>query len=187
MSQGSCVIIMGVREEIREREEKEKEEVIELLREQLQVEGKLVGLYEKTSSDIQNKPVRHLLHMIQLDSRKHIDICQTTIEILQGEDVLKEEKKELLEGLREHMELEKGSIDRANKILKSKWITENQALEELIKKLRDDENRHHKTLSKLTDRTFFRLDPRSFYLTLRGIDFVEERYRRTKEFRESEK
>jgi len=49
-----------------------------------------VGLYEWTAPSIENKPVMHLLHMIELDSRKHIDICQTVIEILEGKDVFKE-------------------------------------------------------------------------------------------------
>ena len=79
---------------LKERDELEREEAINLLREQIKVEGKLVGLYEKMAPEIQNKPVRHLLHTIQLDSMKHIDICQTALEILQGEDVLKEEKTE---------------------------------------------------------------------------------------------
>jgi rubrerythrin len=53
-----------------------------LLREQMEVEGKLIDLYDRTASNTQNKPVRHLLHTIRLDSLKHIDICQTVLEIL---------------------------------------------------------------------------------------------------------
>ena len=167
---------------IREREEREKEEVIGLLREQMRVEGRLVGLYERTAPDLKNKPVRHLLHMIQLDSLKHKDICQTAIQVLEGEEVFSEDKPELIEGLREHMEMEEDSIDRANEILKNVWIKENKALEEMIKKLRDDERRHHETLKKLAEKTFFRFDPRDFTVIMRGIEFAEERYRRTKEY-----
>lgn len=97
----------------------EKEKAIELLQKQKQVEGRLIGLYKNTASQSPNKPVLHLLHMIKLNSRKNIEFCQTAIEILHGEDVLKEEKSELLEGLREHMKLEQDSIDRANKILRN--------------------------------------------------------------------
>jgi len=78
--------------ELSEEEETSKEEAIGLLRKQIEVEGKLIGLYDKTASNTQNKPVRHLLHTIWLDSLKHIDICQTVLEILQGEDVLKKRK-----------------------------------------------------------------------------------------------
>jgi len=77
-----------------------------------------VGLYEWTAPSIENKPVMHLLHMIELDSRKHIDICQTVIEILEGKDVFKENKEELIKGLQEHIEMEQGAIERTEKILK---------------------------------------------------------------------
>jgi rubrerythrin len=163
-------------------QKKEKAEAIRLLKEQIQVEGKLVGLYEKSHKEIENMPVRHILHMIQLDSRKHIDICQTAIEILEGKDVLKDERKELLTGVKEHVELEKGSIERADEILKNVWIRENKAIQELIKKLRDDEKRHHDTLKKLSEKTFFRLDPNDFTVIMRGPEFAEERYERSKEF-----
>jgi len=169
-------------EEMKIKESRAKEEAIGLLREQMKIEGELVGLYEKTASEIKNKPVRHLLHMIQLDSRKHISICQTSIEILQGEDVLEEEKKELIKGLKAHMELEKNSIDRASEMLNNVWIRENKALTELIKKLRDDEKRHHKMLQKLAEKPFFRLDPDDWTLIFRDADWVEQRYARSREF-----
>ena len=163
-------------------QKKEKAEAIRLLKEQIQVEGRLVGLYEKSHKEVENRPVRHILHMIQLDSRKHIDICQTAIEILEGKDVLKDERKELLTGVKEHVELEKGSIERADEILKNVWIRENKAIQELIKKLRDDEKRHHDTLKKLSEKTFFRLDPNDFTVIMRGPEFAEDRYKRSKEF-----
>ena len=163
-------------------EEKEKQEAIRLLREQMEVEGRLVGLYERTHKEIENRPVRHLLHMIQLDSQKHIDICRTAIEILEGEDVLRDERRELLTGVREHVELEEGSIRRANEMLKNVWIRENKAVSELIGKLRDDERRHHDALKKLSEKTFFRLDPNDFTVIMRGTEFAEERYRRSRDF-----
>ena len=174
---------MTIVDQLKEREEKE-EKVIDLLREQLKVEGQLVGLYERTAPDIKNNPVRSLLHMIQLDSRKRIEICKLAIEVLEGEEVFSEDKTELISGLRDHVELEKRSIDRANEMLKNVWISENQALSEMIKKLRDDERRHHETLRKLSEKPFFRFDPRDFTVIMRGFEFAEERYRRSKEFRE---
>ena len=168
--------------ELSEKEETAKEEVMGLLREQIEVEGKLIGLYDKTASNTQNRPVRHLLHTIRLDSLKHIDICQTVLEILQGEDVLQEEKTELLEGLREHVELERGSIERMDEILKNIWIRENKAVTELIKKVRDDERRHTEALRKLTDKTFFRWDPNDMTLIFRDTEWADERYRRSREF-----
>ncbi len=49
-------------------EEEERLEVIGLLREQMKVEGRLVGLYENSTKELPNAPVRHILHIINLDS-----------------------------------------------------------------------------------------------------------------------
>jgi len=165
-------------------EEKERQKIIDLLREQMKIEGRLVALYENSAKELTSTPVRHLFHMINLDSRKHIDICQIAIEILQGTDVFKEHKEDLLKGLKEHMELEEDSVKRANKLLRSTLISENQALKALIEKLRDDEKRHHNALKKLSEKPFFQIDPGDFTVIFQGEDFAEERYRRSKEFRE---
>ena len=157
----------------KELEESKRAEAINLLRKQMEVEGDLVKLYEETLGNIENRPVKHLLHMIQLDSKKHIDICQTALEVLQGEDLLKQEKRELIEELQQHIELEKDSIERADQILKNVWIRENKGLSELIKKLRRDERDHHKTLRKLARKEFFRVAYGDLYGIFRD---PEERY-----------
>jgi hypothetical protein len=64
------------------------------------------------------------------------------------------------------------------------WIRENKAVNELIRKLRDDERRHTQTLMKLTDKTFYRMDPGDMSYIMRGQEFADERYRRSKEYRE---
>jgi rubrerythrin len=167
-------------------DEATKEEVIQLLREQIKVEGGLIALYEKTAPDVTNKPVRHLLHMIRLDSQKHIDICQAAIDILRGEDVLQQEKQELVKGLNEHVKMEEDSIKRAEEIMKNEWIKQNAALSELIKKLRDDEKRHTEALKKLTKKTFFRLNSDDWNVLFRGIEFADERYERAKKYLKEE-
>jgi len=114
--------------------------------------------------------------MIQLDSQKYIDICLTAMVVLEGEDVLSEEKEGLVEELREHMEFEAGSVERADRMLRNVWAKENKGLEELLRKLRDDERRHHETLKRLAEKPFFRFDPRDFVVVMRGLKFAEERY-----------
>lgn len=168
-------------------EEEERREIIELLREQLKVEGRLVGLYEKSAKELTSAPVRHLLHMINLDSRKYIDICHAAIEVLQGINVFEEHKGDLLKGLREHMQLEEDSVKRANKLLRSSLISENKALRALIEKLRDDEKRHHQALRKLSEKPFFRIDPRDFTVIFQGEEFAEDRYRKSKEFQKKKR
>jgi rubrerythrin len=175
---------MSAIDAIKEREEGAKQEALNLLKEQLKVEGELVALYNQTAPEIENKAVMRLLEMVALDSRKHIAICQVAIEVLEGEDVLSEDKPAIIEGLQRHLELEEGAIKRANELLKNVWIRENKALSEMIKKLRDDERRHIETMRKLSEKPFFRFEPRDMTAVMRGVEFAEERYRRERDFRE---
>jgi hypothetical protein len=162
----------------RELDKKERKDAIELLSQQIAIEQKLVSLYDETKEEIESSAVQHILHMIQLDSQKHIAICQVVIDILNGEEVLKEEKAEILQGLRKHMELEFEAISKANKLLKNVWVRENQGLEVLVKKWRDDEREHHRALKKLTDKRFFRLDPLHFAAALRSPEELEKSYKK---------
>lgn len=178
---------MSVLDRHKEEEEKSRQEAIQMLKEQIKLEGELIGLYERTAPEMENNPVKHMLHMIELDSRKHIDICQTVIEVLEGEDVFSEHKEELVEGLKDHIKMEEGAVQRAETLLKNVWIRENKALTELIKKLRDDEKHHTSALKKLSEKPFFRFLPGDFTVVFRGEEFAEERYKREKESRERQK
>jgi rubrerythrin len=179
--------VMSAVDAIREREEGAKQEALNLLREQLKVEGELVALYSETAPEIENKAVMHLLEMVALDSRKHIAICQAAIEVLEGEDVLSEDKPAIIEGLQRHLELEEDAIRRADELLKNVWIRENKALNEMIRKLRDDERRHIETMRKLSEKPFFRFEPGDLTVVMRGVEFAEERYRRERDYRERQK
>lgn len=168
----------------REREEKEKREVTEALRRQMRIEGELIGLYEETISEVESEPVKQMLHMIRLDSQKHIDICRAAIDIIEGKDVLMEERRDLRESLKRHLELEKESIDAANGILKHGWVSDNQGLNELIRGWRDDERRHHKALKELSEKRFFRVESTDWVSLFREEDFLEERYLRSKKYQQ---
>ncbi len=158
-------------------EEDGKKEVVELLNRQLEVERKLVAMYAETSGETQNSAVRHLLHMIQLDSAKHIDVCQLVIEVLQGEDVLREEKEETLRELQRHVEAEKESIENTKKILGNAWIHETEGLKTLVERWRKDEEEHHAALKKIMGNAFFKVSD-SFMTAFRDPEELEERYRK---------
>lgn len=160
----------------REGDEKERREALDLLRKQMAVEGQLIRLYEETEGQIESGAVRHVLHMVQLDSRKHIDILQLVIDVLQGEDVLKRERDEVINGLRRHVELEKEALDSANRLLDNIWIRETKGLEELVKKWRNDEKEHVRMLNEIMVRPFFRLGSHDLTTSLRTTEELEERY-----------
>jgi len=149
-------------------DERAKDEVIGLIKRQMKVEGELVALYERTADYIISSPVKHLLHTIQLDSMKHIDICQTITEALQGDAMARDEKEELVIGLERHLRLEKESIDRLNRIAKNAWIRATPGLRELVKKFLNDEKEHHTTLKKLAGKRFYREDPLDLFTAYRA-------------------
>ena len=168
---------------ISDREIKEREEVVEMLKTQLQTEGKLIGLYEEHERKTGNKAIKRLMQMYRLDSQKHINIIQAAIEVIQGEEVFIEDRKPLAETLKQHLELEKEALDNANKILNKIWVEENKGLKGLLELWREDERRHHKGLKEITSRPYIRLNSNDMVTLFRGEEFLEERYRRAKEFK----
>ena len=95
-----------------------------------------------------------------------------------------DDKPVIMENLAEHLEFEAEALKRANKLLQNEWIIETQALNEMIKKLRDDERKHIETMKKLVEKPFFKFDPRDLVVVMRGMEFAEERYKKTQEFKE---
>jgi len=152
-----------------------RQKAVDLLKKQIEVEQMLVSLYGKTVEGLESTAVKYLLHSIQLDSVKHIDICQTAIDILSGEELAREEKKGLDEELQRHIALEKESIDRARQIMRIQLVGENKGVERLIKDLSDDEKRHHKMLQKLISKPFYRVDPNDFGFIMLGEDIIRRR------------
>ena len=166
-----------------DRETGQKEEVVEMLKKQLQTEGELVGLYEKHERETENKAMKRLMQMYRLDSQRHINILHAAIEIIQGEELFIEDKAPLKETLKQHLKLEKEALDNANKILGNIWVDENKGLKGLLELWRDDERRHHKALKDLTEKPYFQLGSNDMVALFRGEEFLEERYRRAKEFK----
>ena len=159
------------------REEKDRKEIVETLIEQLEIEGQLVGLYEEYESGTENKALRRIMQMFRLDSQSHINLLQAVIEVLEGEDVLIEDKKDLKESLVK-------SIKNANRILGKQFINETLGLKLLLEIWRDDEKRHHKVLQELTTKAFYQIGINDFVALFRDEEFLEERYLRAKQFKE---
>lgn len=169
---------------ISDRDKESKQEAVELLKTQLQTEGQLIGLYEEHERESENKAMKRLMQMFRLDSQRHINILQAAIEIIEGEDVFLEYKKPLAETLEKHLALEKQALDNANKILNKAWVSENKGLKTLLELWRNDEKRHHKAIKDLTSKPYIRLGSNDMVALFRGEEFLEERYRKAKEFKE---
>jgi rubrerythrin len=169
---------------ISDRDKESKQEAVEILKAQLQTEGQLIGLYEEHERETENKAMKRLMQMFRLDSQRHINILQAAIEIIEGEEVFLEDKKPLAETLAKHLALEKQALDNANKILNKAWVDENKGLKGILELWRDDERRHHKAIKDLTSKPYLRLGSNDMVALFRGEEFLEERYRKAKEFKE---
>jgi hypothetical protein len=154
------------------------------LREQLEIEGQLVGLYEEYERGSENKAMKRVMQMFKLDSQRHINIIQAAIELLEGQDIFIEDKEPLKDSLRRHLDLEAEALKRANSVLGKQWVDENRGLKELLQIRRDDEKRHQAALKDLSGMTYFRLTSNDMVALFRDEAFLEERYRRSKQFRE---
>jgi rubrerythrin len=170
---------------ISEIEKKERDNAVELLRKQIETEGKLIADYKDYGEKIVNVPVRRMLRMIMFDSQKHIEVLQAVIDIIQGKDVLREDRKDLKEGLKRHLSLEMESIKASEKILNYRWLVNTPGLKELLEGWRDDEKRHHQALKKLSNKLYIEANPNDFSTLFRGDDFLEERYLRSKRMQEN--
>ena len=172
---------------ISDKEKEERKQAVELLKNQIETEGLLIAQYQEYGAKVANLGVRRMLHMIMYDSQKHIEALQAAIDNIEGVDILKEDRKDLREGLRRHINLEMESIKAAEKVLKYTWLRNTKGLRELIEGWRDEEKRHHQSLKKLSEKPFIEADPNDF-ITLFGTDEkLEERYLRSKRFREKQK
>ena len=169
---------------IGDREKEQRQKVVEIIKNQINIEGELVAQYKNYGEKLENTPVRQMLHMIMFDSQKHIVSLQAAIDIIEGRDVLIEDRKELKDGLKRHIELEMESIKAAEKTLQSVWIQNTPGLKVLLEEWRDEEKRHHKTLKRLSEKPYIKID--QMFAAFREEDFFEERYLRSKRFLEKE-
>ena len=165
-----------------ERERAQKAEAVETIREQIGIEGQLIGLYEASERETENKAMKRIMQMFRLDSQRHINILQATIEIIEGEDVFIEDRVPLDETLKKHLELEAEALKKANELLRKQWIDENKGLKNLIEIWRDDEKRHHGALKQMINKPYFRLASNDMVGLFRDEAFLEERYRKNKEY-----
>ncbi|MEE8354836.1 MAG: hypothetical protein V3S09_03330 [Candidatus Bathyarchaeia archaeon] len=153
--------------------EHEKTEAMSLLNQQLQTERQLVEMYEETAPLILSEPAKWLLHILQMDSRKHIAIFDMAIKILEGQSIGADDRQEITVGLEKHLKLEVESIERSKEIRRNRWVKENSGLSRLMETWANDERRHVKTLQRLRDERFTRMDAFDAYTEYRRTAFKE--------------
>ena len=136
--------------------ETQRTEAIDVIKLQIETERQLIKLYSDTQGLVIDEQVRRLLHSLQLDSIKHLEMCVTAVEVLEGDVLHGEGRVELGVGLERHMELEEEAFKRAELLLRNPWVSENEGLRRIIEAWRDEEVAHHGLLRDLTGGRFTR-------------------------------
>ena len=169
---------------IDERELENREEAKKLLREQIQIEGELITLYEKTSNEVSNELVQQMLRTIRHDSQKHVMMLSVVLGFLEGKEIYIQDRKSLTDSLTRHLKLEEQSIQRGERILRHSWLDSRKGYRAMIESWVEDEKRHHKFLKELSTKPYTPISSDDFASAFRDEEFFEERYRRSKKFLE---
>jgi rubrerythrin len=167
---------------IDESELKERAEAKKILRDQIIIEGELIGLYEKTAKDVPNEIVKQMLRMIMHDSQKHIMMLGILVDFLDGKEVFTQDRKGLVDTLKRHLELEKESIHKGETLLNQSWLRDRKGYRTIVESWVEDERRHHKFLKELSDKPYIPISSDDFAAVFRDEDFFEERYKRSQAF-----
>ena len=125
-------------------------ELIEFIKQQIEVEKEIVSSLNKGVADIKNPPVKGVLKGISLDSVKHAELYASALSLLtKTSQALTQENLDAQRALVEkHIELEATLIKRIEKIMPE---IENNKVKFLIESILADERRHHALLKTVLD------------------------------------
>jgi rubrerythrin len=125
-------------------------ELIEFIKQQIEVEKEIVSSLNKGVSDIKNPPVKGVLKGISLDSVKHAELYASALSLLtKTSQALTQENLDAQRALVEkHIQLEATLIKRIEKIMPE---IENNKVKFLIESILADERRHHALLKTVLD------------------------------------
>ena len=125
-------------------------ELVGFLKEQAEIERKIVRSLNRSLSHIENPPVKGVLQGISLDSVKHEKLYGAAITMLMGvskaltQENLDEEK-ELVE---KHIQIEAELIEKISRMLPA---VENEKVKLLLAAILGDERKHHRLLKSILE------------------------------------
>jgi len=121
-------------------------ELISMLKEQQKLEQKTIDSLSPMVRETKNSVIRLFLNRLVLDSMKHVDILQATIDLNMGAVVSEIDKNRMRKGLIEHIENEKFMLKSIENVAAK---VEEEKTKFLLKQIADDEKRHHQILKHL--------------------------------------
>ncbi|MCW3995541.1 MAG: ferritin-like domain-containing protein [Candidatus Bathyarchaeota archaeon] len=130
--------------------EKNKERLLDFLKNQVVVEQEIVNSLEKALVDMKNPAVKGVLKGVSLDSVKHAELYTSAITLLTNPSVALsqqnlDEQRALVE---KHIAIEAELIKKLQDMMPQ---IENKKVEFLLKSILQDECRHHAMLKMVLD------------------------------------
>ncbi len=125
--------------------EKQKNNLVEFLKNQIVIENEIVASLEKALVDMKNPAVKGVLKGVSLDSVKHAELYTSAVTLLTGTPTaLTQEHLDQQRALVEkHIEIESKLIKRLEAMIPN---IENKKVVFLLKNILADEVRHHAML-----------------------------------------
>ena len=125
-------------------------ELIEFIKQQIEVEKEIVSSLNKGVADIKNPPVKGVLKGISLDSVKHAELYASALSLLtKTSQALTQENLDAQRALVEkHIQLEADLIGKIENILPK---IDNKKVKFLIESILTDEKKHHAMLKTVLD------------------------------------
>ncbi len=128
----------------------QKDELVDFLKRQIEVENEIVRSLNSSLGDIPNPTVKGVLKGISLDSVKHAEMYASAVTLLTSvSQALTQEHLDRQRGLVEkHIKLE---ADLIRKIEKTLPTVENKKVKLLLRAILEDEKRHHGLLKSILE------------------------------------
>ena len=126
------------------------DQMLKFLKNQIQLENKIVESVQYSISKIENEAVKTALRGISLDSTKHAEMYRSAINLLSATSIaLNDEQLDLQKSVIEnHIKMEEAVIIELEKRMDK---VGNERIELLFRAILSDEKRHHKLLKTLYD------------------------------------
>lgn len=120
------------------------------LRNQIDIENRIVKRVEENTKETKNLLIRELLKGIAYDSMKHANMLSGLIALLESKTpfISESESREFLEGIREHIRLEQKAIETYSLLINQ---VDDKRVKMIISYILEDEKRHHALLKKIEE------------------------------------
>jgi rubrerythrin len=122
------------------------DETLNMLKEQKAFEDETVEKLTPLYNSVQNPLVKHFLHRIILDTKKHSDTYQLLIDLNRRAVVGEVDRKEMSGELTHHIGNESRMMDNAAKIVHR---IQDKSTKKILEEILNDERQHHKILQDL--------------------------------------